>query len=112
MSASQVIQAALSAGVHIATDGQQIIITAKEKPADTLLADLRQYRLEIITELEHLQRLWLARVASLLSMTPAQLLQPRYVEPCDMQELWHTEPIHAARLINSCWPAQARNPPP
>lgn len=104
MNASQVIQATLSAGVHIATDGQQIVVAAKEEPAATLLQNLRTHKPAVITELEHLQQQWLARVASLLRIEVKDLLNAELVARCDPMKHWHTDPALAAKSIRDSHP--------
>lgn len=63
---------------------------------------LCDHKAELLVELERLQWLWLERVAHLLQSTPEHLLQSKLIELVDMQEQWHTDPRHAAKLIRSC----------
>ena len=56
------------------------------------------------------QKAWLGRVADLLNTTPGHLLETRLVDRYDLQELPGTNPLLAANLIRSTWPAATYRP--
>lgn len=103
MNPAIIIDTALTAGVLLAACNGQVELTAKERPPTQLLELLRTHKAVLQVELERLQWLWLERVAYLLQLTPEHLLQNKLIEPIDMQELWHMDPHHAAKLIRSCF---------
>lgn len=110
MTPAIIINTALTAGVLLAASNEQVELMAEERPSAHLLELLRAHKTEVLGELERLQWLWLERVAYLLQSTPDHLLQSKLIERVDMQELWHTEPRHAAKLIRSCfYPVQYQN---
>lgn len=104
MNPPRIIQAAATAGIHLAARDGQIELTAKDRPDAQMLGLIRNNKTVVVTELERLQRLWLERVAYLLQSTPEHLLSIGAVDQEDMLEQWHTEPRHAADLVRRVYP--------
>lgn len=103
MNPMSIIGKTAAAGVHLAADAGYLEWSCTGELSSHLMELLCEHKAQLLVELERLQWLWLERVSHLLQSTPEHLLQSKMIEPIDMQELWHTEPSHAARLIRSCF---------
>lgn len=96
MSASVLIDLALSQQVYLSVDGDNLRLVFDKKPAPELLDALRASKPQILAELERLQWVWLERVARIVDRPVGWLLEHEVIDANDIQEQWHTEPRQAA----------------
>lgn len=107
MSAAELIHRASVAGIEMAVgpDGR-LQLRADRPPSADLLAELVAHKVEIIAALSAANdpmpsSAWLARVARLLGIRPAELLEGGHLEPHDLIELAGTDATLVADTIRA-----------
>ncbi|MFY9178644.1 MAG: hypothetical protein WAO12_02560 [Venatoribacter sp.] len=99
MNAYQLVNNVLLAGVSLTTDGEQIIVKAKQRPDNSLVQCLKEQKGAVIIELHHRQKLWLQDIALALNVEPQRLFESGAITHADMRDCWHISPLEIAKLI-------------
>jgi hypothetical protein len=92
MTTANLMRRAVDAGVRMSLDDAGLQLQADRQPSGELLAELIAHKFEIIAALSAANdppasSAWLARVARLLGIWPAELLEGGHLEPHDLAEL-------------------------
>lgn len=107
MSAAELIHRATVAGVEMTVERDgRLLLRADHPPSADLLAELVAYKVEIIAALSAANSpmpssAWLARIARLLGIRSAELLERGHLEPHDLTELVGTDAALVADTIRA-----------